>query len=95
MSERKSTTTTLQALYLMNSEFMHRQTQSIAERWSARSAGRDAFLEHATRTIFGRPPEAAEVQRAESYSHAAGSEEQKRAGLLRAMLASNQFLFAD
>ncbi len=96
MSERKSTTTTLQALYLMNSDFMHRQTQSIAERWSARSAGRDAFLEHATRTIFGRPPEAAEVQRAESYFvTAAGSEEQKRAGLLRAMLASNQFLFAD
>ena len=96
MSERKSTTTTLQALYLMNSEFMHWQTQSMAERWSARSAGRDTFLDRATQTIFGRPPEPAEVLRAESYfATAAGSEEQKRAGLLRAMLASNAFLFAD
>ena len=96
MSERKSTTTTLQALYLMNSEFMHWQTQSMAERWSTRSAGRDTFLDQATQTIFGRPPAPAEVRRAESYfATAGGSEEQKRAGLLRAMLASNTFLFAD
>ena len=96
MSERKSTTTTLQALYLMNSEFMHWQTQSMAERWSAGSTGRDLFLDRASQTIFGRPPEPAEVRRAESYfATAAGSEEQKRAGLLRAMLASNEFLFAD
>ncbi len=96
MSERKSTTTTLQALYLMNSEFMHRQAQSMAERWSAQAADRDSFLDRATRTVFGRPPEPAEAQRAESYfAAAAGSEEQKRAGLLRAMLGSNAFLFAE
>ena len=96
LSERKSTTTTLQALYLMNSEFVHEQAQAIAERWSAGSRGRDTFLESAAETIFARPPSERDIEQAASYFAAAsGAEEQKRAGWLRAMLASNEFLFVD
>ena len=96
LSERKATTTTLQALYLMNSEFVHEQAQAMAERWSAGLRGRDTFLESAAETIFARPPSERDIQQAASYFAAAsGTEEQKRAGWLRAMLASNEFLFVD
>ena len=96
LSERKATTTTLQALYLMNSEFMHEQAQAMAERWSAGSQGRDTFLQSAAETIFARPPSERDIEQSASYFAAAsGAEEQKRAGWLRAMLASNEFLFVD
>ena len=96
MSERKATTTTLQALYLMNSEFMHQQAQAMAERWSADLPARDEFLERATETIFARPPIPQDAEQAASYfGTAGGTQEQKRAGYLRAMLASNEFLFVD
>lgn len=96
MSERKSTTTTLQALYLMNSEFMHRQARAIAERWSAGEVGRAGFIDRAAGAVYGRPASPDEAGRARAYfSRASGSEEEKRAGLLRAMLASNEFLFVD
>ena len=96
LSERKATTTTLQALYLMNSEFMHEQAQAMAERWSAGSQGRDTFLQSAAETILARPPSERDIEQSASYFAAAsGAEEQKRAGWLRAMLASNEFLFVD
>ena len=96
MSERKSTTTTLQALYLMNSEFMHEQAQAMAERWSADLPVRDDFLEKATETIFARAPSPQDAEQAASYfATAHGTQEQRRAGYLRAMLASNEFLFVD
>ncbi len=96
MSERKSTTTTLQALYLMNSAFMHRQSQAMAERWTASTDGVAAFLEKATSTVFGRPPRPGELQEAQSYfSAGTGSRDQVRAGFVRAMLASNEFLFVE
>ncbi|MDE0107356.1 MAG: PSD1 and planctomycete cytochrome C domain-containing protein [Bryobacterales bacterium] len=96
LSERKATTTTLQALYLMNSEFMHEQAQAMAERWSADLPVRADFLERATETIFARPPSPQDAEQAASYfATASGTQEQKRAGYLRAMLASNEFLFVD
>ena len=96
MSERKATTTTLQALFLMNSEFMHEQAQAMAERWSAELPVRADFLERATETIFARPPSPQDAEQAASYfATASGTQEQKRAGYLRAMLASNEFLFVD
>ena len=96
MSERKSTTTTLQALYLMNSAFMHRQSQAMAERWTASTDGVAAFLEKATSTVFGRPPRPGELQEAQSYfSAGTGSRDEVRAGFVRAMLASNEFLFVE
>ena len=96
VSERKSTTTTLQALYLMNSEFVHEQSQAMAERWSADTQGREEFLDRASLTVFGHPRQPGEAAQAEAYfASAAGAEEQKRAGFLRAMLSSNAFLFVD
>ena len=95
LSERKATTTTLQALFLMNSKFLHEQSQTIAERWTARAAGPRAFIDRAYRTIFGRAPTPAETLRGESFLAAAGPASRARPSYLRAMLSSNEFLFTD
>ncbi len=96
LSKRKATTTTLQALYLINSEFLHQQTQAIAERGEGETRKRWDFLEKASSTVFGRPPRPDKLKRAASYfAEAAGSEQEKRAGFLRAMRARNEFLFVD
>ncbi len=95
LSERKATTTTLQALFLMNSEFLHEQSQAIAERWTARAAGPRDFVDNAYRTIFGREPTPAEIARAESFLADAGPARHAWQGYLRAMLSSNEFLFVD
>ncbi len=96
MSERKSTTTTLQALFLMNSAFIHQQARAMAERWSVGGARVDEFFERSVRTVFGRNPRPGETDRARAYfEDASGTETEKRAGLLRAMLASNEFLFVE
>lgn len=96
MSERKATTTTLQALYLMNSGFIHEQTRTIAERWGADAVDAADFLDTASRTLFGRPPRPEEAELAASYfAESAVGQQERRAGFLRAMLASNEFLFVD
>ncbi len=95
LSERKATTTTLQALFLMNSQFLHEQSQAVAERWTARAPGPRDFVDNAYRTIFGRGPTAAEIERAESFLADAGPAQRARPSYLRAMLSSNEFLFVD
>ena len=96
LSERKATTTTLQALFLMNSRFLHEQAAAAAERWSAGGVGREAFLMRASQALYGRPPNLDEARRVAAYFAAAsGSEGARRSGLLRSMLASNEFLFVD
>ncbi len=96
LSERKATTTTLQALYLMNSDFIHEQSQVMAERWSVLVPDREGFLDLAVRRIFGRPATPADSDGANGYFVTAeGGEEGARSGLLRAMLGSNEFLFVD
>lgn len=95
LSERKASTTTLQALFLMNSQFLHEQAQTIAERWTARAAAPREFIDRAYRTIFGRAPSPAETARAESFLADAGPASRARPSYLRAMLSSNEFLFVD
>ena len=96
VSERKSTTTTLQALYLMNSEFMHAQSQTMAERWSAQLRIGTASCNGRRRPFSdGRARTTRQSKRRATSRGETGSEEQKRAGFLRAMLASNEFLLVD
>ena len=96
LSERKVTTTTLQALYLMNSDFLHEQSRAIAERWTARASDPGHFQSHALLTVFGRAPTASDLAAARSYFDAAeGGEDSRRAGFVRAILSSNEFQFVD
>ena len=96
LSERSKSTTAAQALWLMNSRFMHEQTRMIAAYWSTESVGAAHFLNKASRNIFGRASRPEEINLLSSFSSGmAGKGLGKRAGFLRAMLASNEFLFLD
>ena len=106
-AERKVTSTALQSLYLMNSPFIHAQSEAIAGRL-LRAAGADPVrVAWAYTTIFGRPPVEAEVAEAEKFMETAqqqlattdtstvGQSQRAWAAYLRSMLASNAFLYVD
>lgn len=97
LPERRSTTTSLQALYLMNSEFLDEQSRLIARRLPTPEVAFDA--------IFGRPAKPQELEQSRAFLarlqkeyRAAGvakPEERAWASYVHAMLSSNPFLFVD
>ena len=95
LSERRATTTTLQALFLMNSEFLHKQSRAVSERWMAHASSPQDFVSEAYQTVFGRPATRDEIERAESFLANSESAREAWPGYLRAMLSSNEFLFVD
>jgi hypothetical protein len=104
---RDQSTVALQALYLLNNPFVHDQAARFARQVT--SARRDATgrVELAYARAFGRPPTAAERERAATFlrryerqlqSEGVGPEGRSReawTALARAMLASNEFLYVD
>ena len=106
-AERRATTTTLQAMFFMNSEFIHERSEKIAAR--AISAGDDALnrVRWSYQTIFGRPPNSDELDQADRFlaeasAHIAATNSsgksttnQAWAAYLRGMISSNEFLFID
>jgi hypothetical protein len=103
---RNATTTTLQALFLMNSKFIHQQAEVIAERLLDETHNTPSRVDWAYRTIFGRPPNADETARATKFLQTAGKQlaqardkEQRQqlawAGYIRGMISSNEFMFID
>ena len=104
---RKATTTTLQALYLMNSSFIHEQSGLISQRLLGQSADTEQDVQSVYQVVFGRPAQPAEVARAvaflaQSVSQLAadGGNEKNRqqqawAGYVRGMISSNEFMFID
>jgi hypothetical protein len=95
LSERRPTTTALQALFLMNSEFLHEQSGAIAERAWARANDTRGRVYWAYRTIFGRPPTAENLEIAERLLNEAGGGHTAWPGYVRSMLSSNEFFFVD
>ena len=100
-SERKSTTTSLQALYLMNSEFMAGQSAAIAKKLNGSD---DAKTVEAYQLLFGRAAKPTEIERSkdflaklrQQYNCADDACEQKAwNSFVHSMLASNAFLFVD
>ncbi|WP_337176495.1 PSD1 and planctomycete cytochrome C domain-containing protein [Paludisphaera sp.] len=104
---RDSSTVALQALYLLNNPFVHDRARRFAARLIADEADAPSRLRAAYLRAFGRPPSSAEEARAEGFLHeyeaglaAEGMPAERRgeeawAGLARAMLASNEFLYVD
>ena len=103
LGERKSTTTTLQALFLMNSEFAHQQAAGIAGRMSDLPAELATRVNWAYELIFSRLATVEEIGRAAVYleevrtfqGQDADWQEEAWAGYLRGMISSNEFLFVD
>ena len=102
LSERKATTTTLQALFLMNSEFVHERSEAIAKRLFAEGRTTPTRVTWAYQRIFGRPPSPVELGRAEEFlaqiQKVGGGDPNETAfwsSYLRGMISSNAFLFID
>ncbi|MFP6575732.1 MAG: DUF1553 domain-containing protein, partial [Pirellulaceae bacterium] len=104
---RRATTTTLQALYLMNSRFVHEQSRLISQRLLNQPIDQKGRVKLAYEAILGRPAQPAEVDRAAAFLAqsaiqlaATGSDGKKRlqqawAGYVRGMISSNEFMFID
>ncbi len=107
LSERKSSITPLQALFLMNSEFLHSQAEAIAEGLLARGDSTAERARWTFETVLGRPARAEEVEKTEQYLAEAGKQHRSNgcqgagcgqrswAGYLRALLSSNEFVFVE
>jgi hypothetical protein len=104
---RTETATPLQALFLMNSRFVHEQAQSLAARLVRDLPDRGARIERAYRLILSRPPASEESREAEAWL---GEVERKLtsaelmqteretnalAALARVLFASNEFLYVE
>ena len=104
---RNTTTTPLQSLFLMNSEFVHEQARHFAEQLQQQGRSFEEIIRAAYLSVFGRPPDQKELEKAagfvfeaERLSAAAGLAEadlklEPLASYLRAMFAGNEFLFVD
>ena len=105
--ERRSTVTTLQALYFMNSEFIHEQADAIAERLAKVATDEAERLAKLYELIFNRPPQPDELAFAGSYlrkrlakadtgsTPLGEAEKQAWSSLVRSMLSSNEFLHVE
>ena len=103
VGDRKASTVTPQALYLMNSALVHESSQALAKLMLADTEGR-TDAERARWMVLhltGRPARDGEVARAESfvsrYAARAGEDPQRKAwaAFARALFASNEFLYIE
>jgi uncharacterized protein DUF1553/uncharacterized protein DUF1549/cytochrome c len=105
--ERSLSTTPLQALFMMNDPFAHKQADNFAVRVGLAFADDAKRIDYAYRLAFGRPPTPAEVKKGLEYLRdirpdltaiKLEEEAQTRAALasyLRALLSSSEFVFVD
>ena len=99
---RETSTTPLQALYLMNDLFVHAQAQKLAVRLKAEGKTDQERVERAYLLLFGRPANAEEVSAATDYlakvAKKVGGEKATEAAwesLARALFLSNEFVYLD
>jgi Protein of unknown function (DUF1553)/Protein of unknown function (DUF1549)/Planctomycete cytochrome C len=104
---RTTSTTPLQALYLMNDPFVHARARDFAKRILAERADDPARIERAYLLLFGRPPNSEEAAAASDYL--ARLTAKPRSGnvppdqlsakawesLSRALFLSNEFVYVD
>ena len=86
--DRRESVTTLQALYFMNSKFIHHQVDAIADRFTNTASRRTEIIRDLYLTIFNRIPSRLEISHLERTTV-------EWPGLIRAMLASNEFMYVD
>ena len=95
---RTTSTTPLQALYLMNDPFVHAQAKRFAARVRAEADGDAARIERAYLLLYGRPPSASEATAAAQYLANVAKkvgDEAAWESLARALFLSNEFVYVD
>ncbi len=107
LGERGASTTTLQSLYLLNSEFVHAQAASFARRLLRETKGDStrSRVRQAYERVFARLPTGAELEtsteilaklrRELSRNASKDTEHLAWSSYLRSMMTSNEFLFVD
>jgi hypothetical protein len=98
-------TTPLQALFLMNDPFSHRQAAGLAHRVMAASPREDRRVDHAIQLAFGRPATAAETAEAIVYladcraragtDNPAAADRAAWSSYARILMSSNEFVYID
>jgi uncharacterized protein DUF1553/uncharacterized protein DUF1549/cytochrome c len=104
---RAQSVTPVQALFLMNSPFMHEQSDRFAVRVGMAYDTLQERIEYAFRLAYGRAPRPEEIREAQDYLRRTRLELQAGgapvdqlnrnalASYLRAVLSSNEFLYVD
>lgn len=105
--ERLVSTTPVQALFMMNSPFVHEQSERFAARLIRTHPNTRNRIDRAYRVILSRPPTPEELRRSEAYLQE-GSEKLKAAGVpvdqhpekalasfVRVLLSSNEFIYVN
>ncbi len=105
--ERMLSTTPLQALFMMNDPFVHKQADQFAVRVGLAFSDDTKRIDYAYRLAFGRKPTTEEIKKGLSYLREirpeltfikVEEEAQTRAALasyLRVLLSSSEFIFVD
>jgi hypothetical protein len=91
---RGMSTTPLQALFMMNDPFVHKQSAKFAERLARDYSTDEQRIDAAYRIAFGRPPEADEAGKCKEFL-SRYRERESWAGLARVLLSTNEFIFVD
>jgi hypothetical protein len=92
---RVETTTPLQKLFVMNSPFMVRQAEALAERLGAECGDTQwRIVERAYLLLFGRLPSDAEMRLGLEFL-GSGDAKARRRDYAQALLASNEMVFID
>jgi hypothetical protein len=99
VGERLPTTTPTQALYLMNSPFVHTQSEAFAKRLLAAPGDDSARIRLAFELAHGRTPEDAEAKDSLAFLNAyrakGAGPDATWSAFGRVLLTSNAFLFVD
>jgi hypothetical protein len=105
--QRSSSLTPLQALYFMNGDLPKRCAASLVEHLPSSSAADKADIEQAFMILYGRPPTAPEIERSTSFlrtasdayaTHGIAAADARKKALdefVRALFATNEFMFVD
>jgi hypothetical protein len=105
--KRSSSTVPLQALYLMNNPFVKEQAESLAKKLIASTSEESKRIERMVELAWGRPPGAAEVDRASLYLKQykeelarSGAPEEKQelevwTSYARIILTANEFVYVE
>ncbi|HZJ17724.1 MAG TPA: DUF1553 domain-containing protein, partial [Chthoniobacteraceae bacterium] len=96
---RATSTTPLQALYLLNDPFVHEQAKRIAERILADAADNATRVKRTYTLLFSRPPDENEAAAAEKFLAEAktklGDEKEAWRSYLRVLFRLNEFVYLD
>jgi len=101
---RTTSTTPLQALWLLNDAFVHEQSQRIAGRITAKYADDSARIRHTYELLYARPADADEVKLAQGFlasvcaqPRAVGTAKESEAwqALTRALVRVNEFVYVE